>query len=67
MMTIRMVLTSRAYQIDGFDAGSHTINEELNIVPIVVFGSSTWDIFGTAISGQRETESLNKTDSYIAY
>jgi hypothetical protein len=96
--------TSRAYQIDGFDAGIHIINEEFNGVPIVVIGSSnrnlaaiyertladgtilefsaldgsggvvmqdsegnTWDIFGTAISGQRETESLPKTDSYIAF
>jgi len=26
-----------------------------------------WDIFGTATGGQRETASLTKTDSYIAY
>lgn len=28
---------------------------------------NTWDLFGTAISGQRETDSLSRTDSYIAF
>lgn len=28
---------------------------------------NTWDIFGIAISGQRETDSLPRTDSYIAF